>query len=235
MNNNKQLIIIGGGASIKEGIKKDLWQRLKDKFTIGINFSYRFFKDATFQCYLDKQVREKNLEDFEALQLVITKKQPIKNHINELQIVAGNKYSRVLHHEGIYKGSLTGIYALTLGINLLDVGEIYLLGYDYGSTGKKDAKERSITHFYQGKIEHRGIGKDNYYKSKGRADRDFGVYLNETKVRVFNVSLNSTINTFPKISYDEFFKRLDNKKHNQPQLRDWIKEKVNKFVTNKKK
>jgi len=220
MNKPKQLIIIGGGASIKEGIEKGLWTRLKRKFVFGINYSYNFFPDPTVQLYLDKQVREKNEEDYNNLPLVITKKQPVKNRKNEIQIVDHNCYTRNLT-SGVYKGSLTGIYAISMAIHLLDEGEIFLLGYDYGGKGT-DTKKRNLTHFYQGQIEHRGVGKVNYYNSKGRASRDFDVFKGEKKVKIYNVSLDSKIETFDKISYNEFFKKLGRNKYNQEELRKYI-------------
>jgi len=38
--NDKQLTIIGGGESVKEGIEKDLWNKLQNKLTFGLNYSY---------------------------------------------------------------------------------------------------------------------------------------------------------------------------------------------------
>lgn len=221
MKKPKQLIIIGGGSSIKEGIEQGLWDKLKDKFVIGINFSYNYHQDPTIQCYLDKQVRDDHEDDFNKLALIVTKKQPIKNRENEVQIETYNTYERNLS-SGIYKGSLTGIYALSLAIYLLDIGEIFLLGYDYGASPGKDKGNRDITHFYQGEIEHRGVGKVNYYNSKGRGDQDFSVYKEEKQVKIYNVSLNSKINVFEKISYEEFFNKLDNETFNQPELRQYL-------------
>ena len=54
----KQLIIIGGGTSIKEGIKKGLWKRLRGKWTIGINYAYRYF-DSTMLCFCDSKFYRK--------------------------------------------------------------------------------------------------------------------------------------------------------------------------------
>jgi len=224
MNRPNQLVIVGGGASIREGVEKGLWEKLENQFVIGINFSYKFFPNATIQCYLDKQVREQNLEDFLKLDLVITKLQPTKNHQNEIQIPTFSNYNRDIQ-KGIWKGSLTGIYALTLGIYLLDEGEIFLLGYDFGDISgiKKPKEEKALTHFYQGTFNHRGVGRVGYYNSKGHADRDFSPFKEEKKVKIYNVSLNSKINVFEKISYDEFFKKLDRNKYNQEELRRWIK------------
>ena len=35
-----QLIILGGGTSIKEGIEKGLWDKIKNRFVIGTNYSF---------------------------------------------------------------------------------------------------------------------------------------------------------------------------------------------------
>jgi len=90
----------------------------------------------------------------------------------------------------------------------------------------RDDKKRPLTHFYQGEINHRGVGKISYYNEKARANRDFGVYKDEKKVKIYNVSLVSKIGVFPKISYEEFFKRLDKQVCNQDSLRKYIKEKL---------
>ena len=80
-------------------------------------------------------------------------------------------------------------------------------GYDYDSQGR-DKKNNFLTHFYQGEIKHRGIGQVNYYHGEGRAERDFGVYKNEKKIKIYNVGLESKIDVFTKLSYDQFFKQL---------------------------
>jgi hypothetical protein len=91
-------------------------------------------------------------------------------------------------------------------------------------------KTRPLTHFYQDNknIKHRGIGKTNYYEGKNRPERDFGVYRKQTRIRIYNVSLNSKIpnNIFPKISYDEFFKKLDDKQYCEGCLYYMIKKKL---------
>jgi len=221
-----QLVIIGGGSSIQEGVSKDLWNKLKDKFVIGINYSYNYFKDPTILCYCDKKFYNDERKKIKNLPLVIGKEHgqlhPEPNTIM-LKTIA-SKYSRDLKN-GVWKSSLTGIFALTLAIHLLDEGEIFLLGYDYSAIGKSKRSE-SLTHFYQEEIQHRGTGRTNYYDSSGRADKDFLPYKNEKKIKIYNVSMNSRINTFKKISYDQFFKMLDKKTYNQEELRKFIKEKL---------
>ena len=225
-----QLIILGGGTSMKEGISKGLWEKLQDRFTLGINYSFHYFK-STLQTYVDLDFYSNEWDDLESLPLIVGKyhkliEKEIRSKTIMLQINP-KTYVRDLS-SGVYKSSLCGLFSLSLGINLLDKGEIFLLGYDHtnSSNGEKDKNGKLLTHFYQGKLNHRGIGKVNYYKNKGRADRDFGVYAGEKKIKIYNVSLDSKINTFPKISYDNFFSMLDSDTFDQSRLRDIIRKKL---------
>ncbi len=222
----KQLIILGGGASIKEGISKGLWKKLDGKFVIGCNYSFNYYI-STIQCYLDDKFFDEQKEALKKLPLIITKphqKQRMLN--NQIMIKITSNGSRDLT-KGVYKGSLTGIFALSIGRYLLDKGEIFLLGYDFGAQGNITASDgktkKGITHFYQGELNHRGIGKVNYYNASGRAERDFSFFAREKKIKIYNVSLNSSIPTFTKISYDDFLKKLDNKTYCQSWLRAYTK------------
>lgn len=242
----KQLIIIGGGYSITEGIDKGLWSTLEGSFTMGLNYSYHYY-DSTLQSYVDHDFYAKNKDDLEALPLIVGKHHnTLKYYKNTIALRTTNKYSRDLS-TGVYNSCLSGIFALSLGIYLLGEGEIYLLGYDYGDVrtnkaiasnddygGKTEKKKYPITHFYQGDIKHRGIGKVNYYNGvigrKGerqpRADWDFRVYNKESKVKIYNVSINSKITVFPKLSYKEFFEKLSSERSEQEVLREMVRAKL---------
>lgn len=221
----KQLVIIGGGTSIKEGISKDLWKKMRNRFTFGLNYSFKYFPNPTAQLFVDDKFYIDEKQKMKNLSLIIGKKHKITKMPNTIMLQCKSKYIRNLK-DGIYKSTLVGLFALSLGIYILEEGEIYLLGFDYSAQGK-DKDGRDCTHFYQGDIKHRGIGKTNYYTADKRADRDFGVYKNEKKVKIYNISLNSKINIFPKISYDKFFSLLNNEQCNQNKLRQYIKEKLN--------
>ena len=120
---------------------------------------------------------------------------------------------------------LSPLLLYSLAIYLLDIGEIFLLGYDCGNIETTlDDKGRKITHFYQGsQINHRGIGKTSWYDTRGRVEKDFSVFQNETKIKIYNVSPKSKINNFEKISYEQFFSKLDINLYNQDELRKQIK------------
>jgi len=226
MNNPSQLIILGGGSSLKEGLDLGLWDKIKGHFVVGTNYSYKFF-DSTVQVFVDSSFYNKQKIELERLPLIIGQCRNIKIKLpNTIKIPSNSVYSRDLKG-GIHSAKLSGIYALSLAIYLLNVGEIYLLGYDLGSVSKKlDNKNRKITHWYQGQTEHRGVGKVSYYDVRDRGEKDFGCFKNEKDVKIFNVSLNSKINVFPKISYEQFFKQLDTETFNQDELRLLIKTKL---------
>jgi len=232
---SNQLIIIGGGFSIREGIEKGLWQRLQNHFVIGTNFSYNHFPNPTVQCYVDKDFYEKNVEGLKNLPLIIGKKHTFTQLLpNTIMLETSSKYNPNILL-GVYSPSLVGLFALSLSIYVLSNGTnvpenstIFLLGFDFtGEPSIKDNKGRELSHYYQGQIEHRGIGKVSYYSSKGRAERDFKPYL-ETKIKIFNVSLISKIPVFQKISYDEFFSMLSMEEINQEVIRKEIKFLLNK-------
>lgn len=211
---NKQLIIIGGGYSIQDGIKKDLWNRLEGRFTCGINYSYRYFNSTYLCCMNYADFYDINRYELRQLPLIITIKRPHPSVWEKNTILLKENHT------------LSGVLALYVATQLLDKNdEIFLLGYDYGALNtNKDAKGRSHTHFYQDKIEHNGIGRTLYYNGyKNHAQRDFESF---TRDNIYNVSLKSNINSFNKISYDEFFNKLDKNVYAQEGLRTRIREKL---------
>ncbi len=223
------LIILGGGSSKKEGINKGLWDIILNKYVLGLNYSFNFFPNPTIQIFADVLFYQAEMDDMAYLPLIIGKEFDElkgKTKPNTIMIPSSVTYDRAIT-DGIYKANLCGIYALTLAIYLLDVGNIYCLGYDFGAiNNEKDSQGRAITHSYQGEIEHRGVGLIRYYNNIKRKKEEFKVYEKETKVEIYNVSLNSNINNFTKISYDEFFDKLDKTTYDQDKLRVDIKNKL---------
>lgn len=246
---NNTLIIIGGGASIKEGLKLGLKEAIKDKFTCGINYSYRYFP-STYHCFVDPLFYTDNQTDLSSLPLIIGKSGGYIPMNNTIDLPTATQYTRNLSR-GTYSPDLGGIFALSLGIFLLDVGTIYLLGYDFGEYRKEnveneaeflqdlkrfhkiteqDDRKRLITHFYQGELNHRGIGKTSFYHSRNRARDKFSVYSKEEKIKIYNVSPTSRISEelIKKMDYDTFLKRLEPvERCNQIETRKMIRSKLN--------
>ena len=241
-----KLIILGGGTSIRAGIKKGLWDKIRGQWVIGLNYSYKFFLNSTFHCWVDDVFYIKQNKELSKLPLLIGQDKDTvrkKELSNTIFLPSQIRYKRNLSG-GVYKTCLAGLWGLSLGIYLLDIGEIYLLGYDFGELRKKDfakfmpnrrdlnnimikdKKGQPMTHFYQGKLYHRGIGRISFYNDKERIKNTFAVYKNEKKVKIYNVSLPSKLDTFPKISYDTFFTKLDGKQYDQEFIREYTKKRI---------
>jgi hypothetical protein len=231
-----EIVIVGGGKSIETALNLpsnlSLQIRLADKCTILTNYAYKTFP-GTFLAFNDrdfyvpeyaKKYPDKNPDIYEEL-----KKLPLiigvdHNGISEFKldntILLNNKYRSVL----------TGIFALKLAMELMKSGTIYLLGFDWNRRIGLPERDPNYNpnsdlqiHFYND-IKHRGVGYVGYYENHN-PDRDFNQFIKKD-IKIYNVSPESNINSFEKISYEQFFKLLSNKGVNQEELRDKIKAKL---------
>jgi len=202
----KQLIIVGGGESINKGVNKGLWDALRGRFTCGINYSYRYFQSTYLCCMNYTDFYDVNRKELAKLPLVISCDRPHPSKWEKNTVLVDKNYM------------LSGILALDVGMRVLEEGKIFLLGYDYNEQNNK-------THFYQGEIDHRGIGKSAYY-DRGFEDRDFRPFCNNKKIKIFNVSMKSRIKCFSKLTYNKFYKKLDDSKYNQEGLVKEIKRRL---------
>jgi len=262
----KQIVILGGGASIKDGLNMGLFNTIQDSWTLGLNYSYKWFTSTT-QCFVDGKVfYEKNLTELKRLKQVVgfdhpdastPKKQHGMDNTMLLKCIS-NGYDRSLK-KGVYTAFLVGLFALSFAIWLLDEGEIFLLGYDWGTPKPKEGElqlngdlmedvtdivldkkiklnknyirtsanqiYRPITHWYQKDFTHRGTGRLHPY-GKNRAKALFKHYEAEKKVKIYNVSMDSNIPTFPKITYDEFFNRVNKTHYCDDFLRNYTKVRI---------
>jgi hypothetical protein len=113
----------------------------------------------------------------------------------------------------------------------METGTVYLLGFDWTRrTGLPERdpnynpKSNEPTHYYNN-INHRGIGYVGYYENHN-ADRDFNKLIKKDTLKIYNVSPESNINCFEKISYQEFYELLSPEIADQDNLRFKIKELV---------
>lgn len=222
------IFILGGGASVRYlgGIDMGLFKFLQDKFCIGINYSYKFV-NTTCNLGVDETLYNDSVhhEEINQLPLWIGKdhKQLKHKELNTIFLKPSKRYDRDLK-EGVYRASLSGIFALSLTIKILDETNyptrIWLIGYDGGplvQDGKVllDSQNRPLTHWYQEEFEHRGTGKVSWYQQTG-FDQSLGKrvpyfsleyqpFVSETKVKIYNVGGTSKIPHFEHISYEELF------------------------------
>lgn len=206
-----QIVIIGGGASIVEGVDKGLWGKLKDRWTLGCNSAFKFLTPSALTFVDHRQFYKLFHSELKDLPFIIGKYYdalvPIK-HDNTILLRDSRTFDSTLQNKLVYTGSLCGLFSLTLACYFMkQVGEVYLLGFDFGAAGTLPNGQQH-THFYQGgDIKHPGIGMTGYYKRMGKV-RMFQPYTMLKDMQIYNVSEISTIPYFPKISYDEFFTRL---------------------------
>jgi hypothetical protein len=138
---------------------------------------------------------------------------------------------------GWYDNQLTGIMAITLAINALECKEIYLLGYDateinghthfFDDTEVGKYKYDNQEYYGVGKNEKGGYRTSNYDKPKELNEFWFKSFEQELErgIKIFNVSPQSAIHNFPRISYDLFYDILQftPKPINQEEVRNYIK------------
>ena len=204
MNNIKEVIIIGGGYSIQEGIELGLKSKIQNKCIITLNYAIKHFP-STLECFVDKTFYSDKKIDLIKLHLICGKYHNIiPYHPNTLALKVTTVFDITLQ-KGVYRSILVGFFALTLALYLFPESNIYLLGYDHNF--KQDNNDIT-THYYQSDktLKHRGIKKISYYNSHKKC-KGWDVYL-PYKDKIFNVSLSSQIYQFTKIDYNQFFSSL---------------------------
>jgi hypothetical protein len=220
-----QIVIIGGGSSISEGVNLGLWEKLENRWTLGCNSVFKFFTPTALTFVDHRQFYKIFYPELKDLPFMIGKYydslKPII-HPNTVLLKDRRVFDPTLQIKAVYCGSLCGLFSMTLACYFMkQVGEIYLLGFDFGAVENlPDGKAH--THFYQGKVSHPGIGMMGYYKRPGKV-RMFEAYTKVKKVKIYNVSQISTIPYFEKISYDTFFEKL-NMTYDQEEMRTKMKE-----------
>lgn len=214
---DKELIIVGGGYSVREGIEKDLWNKIKGKTIWSLNFTYQTMPyNPTRQLWVDSKFYVLNMNDLyrmaqEGVELVSRANNKHK-HVGEIVTYAASKTVKGIYDKKkdmLFSGGLglVGVFSLSLAIKE-EYNKIYLLGYDFGTPSLQNKK----THYYQDELEVRsgGIRNPNVYltgKGHGKPKehvQDFERFL-EYGVDIYNVSMITNIPYFTKITYDSFF------------------------------
>jgi hypothetical protein len=225
----KFCLILGSGNSISDGIKLGLSNYLENFPSFGINESIKFF-DCTAFTFGDWTSYRDRFELYSKTNLVIGWNDThigrqiegatyCPKHEGLILLPYSGKWKPNPLKEGLYSANLCGGFTLSLAI-ALGFTEIYLLGFDCREIEGK-------THYYQG-IE--GAGQYNDYEGNPRTgvgikdgkyntslynnsdemiNANWKPFRHEQDISIFNVSPESRISVFPKISYREMFDRLD--------------------------
>lgn len=216
------VVIIGGGSSIREGVKKGLWDKISGLEIWSLNFAFRFMPYLpTREIWADTSFYRNNLFHLENLYQqgvqLETKNFTIYDQVGYITSHKAAKDLRTAneHPEYVFNGrmGLVGVFALDLACKRA-YRNIYLLGYDFGTTSYTDRD----THFYKEKVKEYDItsgGVDNpsVYRKANNELKD-GVedwnFFSKYSSNIVNVSMKSNIKAFEKITYDEFFTRIQN-------------------------
>jgi len=217
----EEIIIIGGGASIKEGISLGLKDKLKDKFVIACNYAYKHFPHTLLACvdsdfyvpyYMQRKQNPDIYEELKKESLIITTANIDSKVLlpNTLIVKGSGIYNNNPIKLGFYNPILCGLFALHLA-EYFEPKKIFLLGYDWNRRNPAPIDRRvynghtnlDIHYYNKEEIPHEGIGKIGFYENH-LANQYFKAF-NNSKCKIYNVSLNSNIENFEKITYSEFF------------------------------
>jgi hypothetical protein len=222
-----ECIIVGGGRSIKQADSSQLQPVLASKFTILINYAFKHFL-GTFLTFSDRAFYYPH-PDYDNPNIYEELKQvPLIIGLNNNGVEEFKLPNTILLDYNKYRANLTGILALKLATIIMKKGTIYLLGFDWNRRVGLPERDPNYNpksdlqiHYYDD-IKHRGSGYVGYYENHN-PNNDFLEYTKKRDIKIYNVSPESNINCFEKISYPEMFKLLTPTAVNQEELRKEIK------------
>ena len=247
--------IIGSGESLTEGLNKGIQDLLKNEVTFTLNEEFRFF-DSTITTFSDWTFYKCRYELLKNHPLIIgrwdakigTKNPETKELYCEklpqlILLPSCSKYlGKNVWKKGFFTGVLTGLFTLSIAI-ALGFTEIFMLGVDSKEINGK-------THHYQGLEGYgifvdengnprSGIGKKGNTYNTGVFNKNVKIYNNDywnkykdelNRIKIYNVSPESTIDTFPKINYDEFISIIKNQPSNVDQTT--IRQEIRTYIKN---
>lgn len=225
---SKQVVICGGGKSIREGISLGLWDKIKDKKVWSLNYAFMTLPFLpSREIFVDRCFYRNNIDALQALSEkgveMIARYQDVYAAIDKIKKYqttrekSGYKGKLALKTDGtphLYVGQmgLTGTFALSLAI-AEGYDTIFILGYDFGNLSYEDKD----THYYQGqlKVISSGVGNPQVYlKRDGTPSdniKDYEIFTQEKDIKIYNVSMQSRLSYFTKITWEVFFQKIGDK------------------------
>ena len=226
MERNKQVIIIGGGYSIKEGIELGLWDKIKGRTIWSLNSAFKFMPYLpTRQLWVDPAFFKHEMIELQKLkkqgvELVARYRDNLLPLKKDITIYKTTRETSKYVGKNAIKDNLmfigeqgfVGVFALSVVV-AEGYNDIILLGYDYGSPSYGNTN----THFYQDKLKQYNIRssgagqKHVYYELNGHLKtsvEDCDVYKKEKDIKIWNVSTISNLYQFEKIDYKKLFEEV---------------------------
>jgi hypothetical protein len=209
----KDLIIVGGGNSVQEGLDSNLWAKIKGKEIWSINYAFMSMPYLpSREIWVDISFFKHNTDTLQKLFVggvpCHAKKHPIYAQIPEIKTYECTRQPNETNKLFIGRMGLSGFFALSLALRE-EYEKIYLLGYDFGTINVADKK----THFYQGilNVYSTGVNHPELYRNRENTVKnevnDFENFVPHAE-KIVNVSPNSNISYFKKANYEEFYAML---------------------------
>jgi hypothetical protein len=185
LHDGKKLFILASGPSLNDH-KLIL---LKNKIVMGLNRSVLVYPAPYYQCVFDHRLFDLYYDSLkEVRQLFTLEDRPLGL---PLKLLGGEGFSTDLE-EGIYSGYTISYFALQVAV-YMGFKKIFFLGLDLKHSGPK-------THFFG--QDPQTVNHEQTEFPKMLKMLDFGAnFLASMDVEVYNCSLNSTLDSFQKISY----------------------------------
>ena len=213
----KTIIIVGGGKSVKESIGKGLWETIKGQDIITCNNAVMHIPYAPkIAVWLDSTEKDPEVIDkildtdcLRVTQLHHDQREDEKVIRFDVSRSPDNFDGKLKHEPPILfvgKRMFTGIFAMSLSL-YMGYDKMYLLGFDWGGC----VKDKNDEVEWWGATKHwKGTDMNIYRDGEGARD-DCAEHHDPFigKADIINVSPNSLIPSFPKITYEQFFKEIN--------------------------
>ena len=190
LHSEKSLFILASGPSLG---KLDL-SPLQRRIVMGLNRSFKIYEDSHYHCMMDQRLFEKydQLQDHRCVFTLKGRPWGIPLHY-----LGGEGFSLDLE-DGIYTGYTIAYFALQLAV-YMGFKKIFYLGLDLSNYGGQ-------THFF-GHDFHSANHNDTEFPRMRAAFQKAKAQLDKLGVDVYNCSMESTLQVFPKITFEEAIKR----------------------------
>jgi hypothetical protein len=213
----KEVILFGAGKSIRKGIELGLYDKIKDKEVWSLNYAFTTLPYLpSREIWVDFSFFRKNSGKLQLLHdkgvsLYTADKRRYGKLADKIHLQSSTRQQELTNKDVYYKGEngLVGFFGLSMACEE-GYSPIYLLGYDYGVINVNDKD----THYYQGKLQVKSSGVANphvYLNGKtGKPNKHLKCFdfYRKYDSEIINVSPKSHIYQFPKITYEEFFKKI---------------------------
>lgn len=233
---SKDCFLVGGGKSVREGIATGLWDFLEGKDWWSLNYSAMFAEcTPTREVFIDEKFYKENKEYIhklsETVPIYCREFQSIKNNTLKCTMYDKSKGRFLTVKEMKQSNSLsvsemgmTGEFALSLAV-LEGYERIYIAGFDFGVSdpndkdthwyqyGLKNDPKKSRSHWWNQtcKLFSTGVGNPGTYFENNKLKKAIEFYNNYTTIhkQIYNVSMVSNITAFPKITYEQMYKMVE--------------------------